>query len=135
MRFLISAAPAALLVSPAGAQVGLESDLCRGTEIGAKASKELAVNVNAASAAFIAQDYAAALNAVERARPHAADIAQRSVVAQIEVAVMVDAGAGAAVIPKLEAAILDPCLAAVTREGFTKSLEQARAKAAAPQQQ
>ena len=155
MRFLIPVALAAFLTGPAWAQLRLENEPppptpppyqyatpeqlaeARGPDLGqcpskgGKATKPFAENINAASSAFAAKDYVAALNAMERARPHASDIFQRTALAQIEVASMLQLGGEIAAIPKLEVLVDDPCIGAATREGFRKSLEQARAKAAA----
>ena len=157
MRFLIPVALAALLVAPAsGQRLRLENEPpppepqpyqyatpeqlleTRGPPLGVcergppKASKEFAENINAASAAFGAKDYVAALNAVERARPHAQPGAQLSAVAQIDVAATIQLAGEIAAIPKLEAILRNPCIRGTVRQDFTRILEQARAAATAP---
>lgn len=156
MRFLISAALAALMAGPAlGQRLRLENEPpppeptpyqyatpeqlaeTRGPPLGAcqrgpaKASKEFAENINAASSAFGAKDYVAALNAVERARPHAANGVQLSAVLQIEVASIVQLSGEAAAARKMEALLSDPCVPRNVRQNFTRLLEQARTAAAA----
>lgn len=151
MRCLIPVALAALPASPAWAQLRLENEApppapkpyqyatpeqlaeARGPELGAcerssfKASKPFAENINAASSAFSAGDWVAALNAVERARPHAQPGAQMTAVAQIEVASIIQLSGEIAAIPKLEALVQSPCIGHGVRQDFTRILQQARA--------
>lgn len=155
MRCLIPAALAALMAGPAlGQRLRLENEPpppeptpyqyatpeqlaeTRGPPLGAcerssfKATKEFADNINAASAAFGSKDYVAALNAVERARPHAQPGVQMSAVAQIEVASIIQLSGEIAAIPKLEVLVASPCIGHGVRQDFSKILDQARAKAA-----
>lgn len=134
MRTVILIALAAMAAAPAQGQLILENHVCDRGEVGAKASKPFAETLNAASTAYGAGDHAAALNALERARPHASNNVQRSAIVQIEIAIMVGVGAEASAIRKLEAALGDPCMKRAARLTFEKMLDQARAKAGVPQQ-
>ncbi len=134
MRTAILIALAALLAAPARGQLPPGQGICEGSGTAAKASREFAENFNAANSAYAAADHAAAMNALERARPHAKSDMQRSYIAQTEIAIMIGAGADTAAIPKLEAALNDPCVKPAARQNLAKMLGEARAKAGAPKQ-
>jgi len=74
MRHAILIALAAFLAGPAAAEQPPElqfiPDACKNTPMG-KVSRDFALNMNAANAAYGVGDYAGSLEAIERARPHA----------------------------------------------------------------
>ncbi len=91
MRHAILIALAAFLAGSAAAEqppeVAAIPDACKNMPI-AKVSKEFALNFNAANTAYLAKDYAASLQAIEQARPHAASGIERSAITQMEIAVL-----------------------------------------------
>lgn len=133
MRHAILIALAAFLAGSAAAEqppeVAAIPDACKNTPI-AKVSKEFALNFNAANTAYLAKDYAASLQAIEQARPHAASGIERSAITQMEIAVLLGQQRTDAALPLLRAIVDDPCLTRAARINLGNILAEKEAELA-----
>lgn len=100
----------------------------------AKASKKFVENFNAASHALTDRDWAAALDAVALARPHAEGQRQEAALMQIEVAAYWELGTPGAREQVLETALAAPCIPSAVRRNYRQMLDKLRAGEGAPQQ-
>lgn len=133
MRHAILIALAAFLAGPAAAEqpseLRLIPDMCKTTPM-AKVSKDFALNMNAATAAYGVGDYAGSLEAIERARPHAVSGIEWSAIAHMEIAALLGQNQTDAALPLLRAIVDDPCLTPAARKNFRDILAKKEAELA-----
>lgn len=131
MRRAILIALAAILAGPVTAEqppeVQFIPDACKNTPM-AKVSKEFALNFNAATSAYGVGDYAGSLQAIARARPHAASGIEWSAIAQMEVAVLLGQNQTEVALPLLRAVVDDPCIGSAARIRFQRILAEKEAE-------
>jgi hypothetical protein len=127
MRYAILIASAAFLAGPAFGKQPPEvlaiPDVCKTMPM-AKSTKEFAVNFSAANTAYQAKDYAGSLEAIEKAKLHAASGAERSAITQIEIATRLGLGDTEGATALLKAAVDDPCLGPAARKNFSNMLAE-----------